>query len=237
MRIRCLKLKQPHCSRSSFQVNLKHTFLFPEFSFKRMNLATKSTVELQLPKPTFDGILAALGSEKHRHMLSTAYLQIKSFKRSCNWAWHLNKQRFDRNLSTQSRIFRLPNASECPRVKQFAELNRISLLQGKFENVTMLQKSCCSHATCREQAVLSRLKDTESLFHKDSIQDNARSLHLPEWRSSLLKLDEARFCKISKLQFLLSWSRGISLQRGRFLLHDSRAQYRLTRGIWWLVKV
>jgi len=156
--------------------------LFPQkFSFKKDELGNKrDTVELQLPKPTFDGILLHLKLKNKRNMLSTAYLQIKSFKRSC-------KLGMKHRLSTSKKIWisakltidaiaNLPpserkGAGIAKEVwKQFAEdyIAIMPSLQGKsVENVTNAAKNlCCSHATLQDEQACTQSPEglPESVF-------------------------------------------------------------------------
>ena len=194
-----------------FKLNLKHYVLVPQkFSFKKDELGNKrDTVELQLPKPTFDGILAALEVEKQAQYIIDCVFADQVFQAKLQVGHEtnpVNKQEdLDISKLTIDAIANLPpserkGAGIAKEVwKQFAEdyIAIMPSLQGKsVENVTNAAKIFVARMQpCKtNKPVLSRLKDYLNLyFTKTTIQEDMQEVYtfLNEKIEAFLKLDEA----------------------------------------------
>ena len=198
-------------AEAPFKLNLKHYVLVPQkFSFKKDELGNKrDTVELQLPKPTFDGILAALEVEKQAQYVIDCVFADQVFQAKLQVGHEtspVNKQEdLDISKLTIDAIANLPpserkGAGIAKEVwKQFAEdyIAIMPSLQGKsVENVTNAAKIFVARMQpCKtNKPVLSRLKDYLNLyFTKTSIQEDMQEVYtfLNEKIEAFLKLDEA----------------------------------------------
>jgi len=198
-------------AEAPFKLNLKHYVLVPQkFSFKKDELGNKrDTVELQLPKPTFDGILAALEVEKQAQYVIDCVFADQVFQAKLQVGHEtspVNKQEdLDISKLTIDAIANLPpserkGAGIAKEVwKQFAE-DYIAIMPSFKARVLrmsrMLQKIFVARMQpCKtNKPVLSRLKDYLNLyFTKTSIQEDMQEVYtfLNEKIEAFLKLDEA----------------------------------------------
>jgi len=198
-------------TEGGFKLNLKHYVLVPQkFSFKKDELGNKRpTVELQLPKPTFDGILAAMENEKQTQYIidcvfadqvSQAKEQVGHETKPVN-----TQEELDISKLTIDAIANLPPSERRgagiskETWKQFAEdyIAIMPALQGKsIENVTNAAKIFVARMQpCKtNKAVLSRLKDYMNLyFQKTSLQEDMQEVYtfLSGKIEDFLKLDDA----------------------------------------------
>lgn len=198
----------------AFKLNPKHYVMVPQkFSFKKDDMGEKRpTVELQLPKPTFDGILAALEEEKQQQFIIDAvYFEIVSQARLQvgDEAKPVNSQdELDLSKLTIEAIASLPPAERKgagiskETWKQFAEdyIAIMPALQGKtIENVTNAAKIFVARMQpCKQnKPVLARLKDYLNLyFQKTSIQEEVMEVY----EFLIKKIDE--FQKLDPAQLL-----------------------------------
>lgn len=194
-----------------FKLNLKHYVMVPQkFSFKKDELGNKrDTVELQLPKPTYDGILNALEDEKQTQYIidcvywdqvSQAKVQVGDEKSPVN-----KQEELDISKLTIEAIANLPPSERKgagiskETWKSFADdyVAIMPALQGKsVENVTNAAKIFVARMQpCKtNKPVLSRLKDYLNLyFQKTSLQEDMMEVYtfLNEKIETFLKLDEA----------------------------------------------
>lgn len=194
-----------------FKLNLKHFVMVPQkFSFKKDELGNKrDTVELQLPKPTYDGILAALEDEKQSQFIidcvfaetiGQARAQVGDDVKPVN-----KQEELDISKLTIEAIANLPPSERKgagiskETWKQFADdyVAIMPALQGKsIENVTNAAKIFVARMQpCKtNKPVLSRLKDYLNLyFTKTGIQEEVQEVYtfLNEKIETFLKLDEA----------------------------------------------
>jgi len=194
-----------------FKLNLKHYAMVPQkFSFKKDELGHKrATVELQLPKPTYDGLLNALENEKYAQYvidcvfsetIAQAKEQVGSEAKPVN-----TQEELDISKLTIDAIADLPPSERRgagiskETWKQFAEdyVTLMPALQGKnIENVTNAAKIFVARMqpVKTNKPVLARLKDYLNLyFTKTPLQEEMQEVYsfLNEKIDTFLKLDDA----------------------------------------------
>lgn len=194
-----------------FKLNPKHYVLFPQkFSFKKDDLGNKrETIELQLPKPTFDGILSALEDEKQQQYIIECVYADQVYQARLqvgDEAKPVNKQEeLDISKLTIEAIANLPPSERKgagiskETWKEFAEdyIAIMPSLQGKtVENVTNAAKIFVARMQpCKtNKAVLARLKDYLSFyFTKTTKAEEMQEVYqfLTDKIEAFLKLDEA----------------------------------------------